>query len=171
MFRILVVCTGNICRSPMGEGILRALLAERGLGARAEVRSAGTWATKGAAASRNGVRTAAKRGIDLEGHRSSPLSHSLLHDADLILTMEPLHLEEILSQAPEVGGRTFIVSLFADPEHGSPLGVEDPIGGDEEAYEYTYEEIAGLMRKALSRIERMIEEKDAAAAREERPSN
>lgn len=147
----------------MGEGILKSLLAERGLERTTEVRSAGTWAAHGSAASRNGVRTAAKRGIDLDGHRSHPLTRALLAQSDLTLTMEPAHLEEVIDQVPEVGGRSFILTLFADPEAGSKAGVEDPIGGDEISYEKTFREIEGLMQRALPRILRLIEEKEAEA--------
>src|SRR5690606_1974306 len=101
VYRILVVCTGNVCRSPMAEGILRDLLENEGLGDQVEVRSAGTWAVSGSPASENAVRVSADLGVDIEEHRSTPLSHALIHGANLILTMEPGHLEEIVVHVPE----------------------------------------------------------------------
>lgn len=156
MFRIMVVCTGNICRSPMGEGVLRALLEAEGLGDQIEVTSAGTWASSGMPASTNGVKTAAKQGIDLSGHRSSPLSPDRIRAADLVLTMEPAHRAEVLHVEPTVADRTHVLTLFADPVAGDPAGVEDPIGGDPIAYQATYDEIDGLLRKALPRIVGMV---------------
>ncbi|MCA9730086.1 MAG: low molecular weight protein arginine phosphatase, partial [Candidatus Eisenbacteria bacterium] len=141
-----------VCRSPMAEGILRDLLTKEGLGEQIEVRSAGTWAVGGSPASENAVRAAAERGIDIEEHRSTPLSRALVHGADLILTMEPGHLEEIVVHVPEARNKAFLVTSFADPENGSSRGVDDPIGGDMAAYEKTCQELHDLLSAALPRI-------------------
>ena len=164
MFRILVVCTGNVCRSPMGEGILKHLLAQQGLADRAEVRSAGTWGSSGAAASDFAVRAAAEHGIRIENHRSSPLRRSLVREADLILAMEPAHLEEVLVQEPEASTKAFLLTTFADPERGDPGGVEDPFGADLDSYRTTYDEVDHLLRLGLPRVLRMIQEADRLRA-------
>jgi protein-tyrosine-phosphatase len=166
--RILVICTGNVCRSPMGEGILKNLLHRQGLGERADVRSAGTWASAGAAASPNGVAVAARHGIRIENHRSTPLSRSLIREADLILTMEPAHLEEVLALDPEAEAKTSVLTTFVDPEQGDPGGVEDPFGGDEAAYEDTFEQIDHLLRVALPKILSLIEGAEEEARRSDR---
>ena len=162
MFRILVVCTGNVCRSPMGEGILKHLLAQQGLADRVDVRSAGTWGSSGSAASDFAVRAAAEHGIRIESHRSSPLRRSLVREADLILAMEPAHLEEILVQEPDASDKAFLVTTFADAENGDPGGVEDPFGADLDSYRTTYEEVDHLLRLGLPRVLRMIQESDGA---------
>ena len=168
MFRILVVCTGNVCRSPMGEGILRHLLERQGLGKEAEVRSAGTWTSQGAAASDFAVRVAGERGVRIENHRSTPLLRSLVRDADLILTMEPAHREEVLALEPQAEGKAFLLTTFADPQDGDPGGVEDPFGSDLESYRITYDEIDHLMRVAMPAVLRKIQEKAGReAARED----
>ncbi len=157
MFRILVVCTGNICRSPMGEGILRSLAAEEGLGDAIEVRSCGTWATLGSAASRNGITVAGRHGIELSNHRSRPCSRELINEADLVLTMEPAHRAEILALAPEAASKTHVLTLFADADKGDEAGVEDPIGGDEDSYAQTFAEIDSLMLASFPRIRSLVE--------------
>jgi protein arginine phosphatase len=136
----------------MAEGILKSLLARHRVGGQVEVRSAGTWAVSGSAASTHGVAVASKHGVEIENHRSTPLSHSLIEDADLILTMEPAHVEEVLARVPEAESKTHVLTTFADPEDGDPGGVEDPFGGTEEAYEVTFGEIDHLLRVALPRI-------------------
>jgi len=141
----------------MGEGILRHLSIEEGLGHKIEVRSAGTWATVGSAASRNGIKVAGRHGIQLDHHRSRPCSHSLIQEADLILTMEPAHRAEILTLVPEAESKTHVLTLFADPDKGDPAGVEDPIGGDEDSYALTFAEIDSLMLAAFPRIRAMVE--------------
>jgi len=166
VFRILVVCTGNICRSPMGEGVLKHILARQGLAGQVEVRSAGTWTESGRAASEYGVLAAAKAGVHIENHRSTMLNPELIRESDLILVMEPAHREEVLAQDPSAESKAHVITLYADPEGGDPGGVEDPIGGSPQAYRATFEEIENLLRIAMPRILRAVEQKGSAGARQ-----
>lgn len=158
MTRILIVCTGNVCRSPMAEGVLRSLVAREAWGDRVDVRSAGTWAAPGAAASANAVKVAGSAGVDIENHRSTPLTRSLIQGADLILCMEPAHVEEIVHADPAAAAKTFLLTLYADAEDGARTGVDDPIGGTEPEYLKTYREIEGLLRQSLPRIAALVRE-------------
>lgn len=155
-FRILFVCTGNTCRSPMAEGIARHELAERGWD-RVEVASAGVAAFPGSPISAGAVRAARAHGISLEDHRSSPLTLEALGEASLILAMSPGHLAPIGSAG--FGERAALITAFADgarEPRPDDDGVRDPIGGDDALYEATFRELQELVRRAMDRLEPLL---------------
>lgn len=147
---VLLVCTGNTCRSPMAEGLLRRLLAQR-LGCPENqledrgyhVESAGTAAFPGAAPSPQGVEALRARGIDISSHRSQPLTLELVHRADYILTMTQSHLDEVRRMLP--GG----------PARARLLGeadIEDPIGASEAVYARCADQLETALRQRLEEI-------------------
>jgi len=103
---VLVVCTGNICRSPMGEVLLRAHLAQRG--ADAHVHSAGTLAWGGPATG-SAVLTMRERGLALDGHLSRPLSNELVERADLVIGMTRDHVWRAMRASEDAATRAFVL--------------------------------------------------------------
>ena len=116
---ILVVCTGNICRSPMGERLLRQQLPGR------QVTSAGIFGLEGCPADAAAQAVAWRHGISLEGHVARKVTRSLLQKSDLILVMEPKHLRFIATMAPENRGKSLLFGQWLetkdipDPYHKS----------------------------------------------------
>ncbi|HZB04016.1 MAG TPA: low molecular weight protein arginine phosphatase [Actinomycetota bacterium] len=106
MLRILLICTGNICRSPMALGFL-ADRSGRLLDGALIVRSAGTWARPGSPPTPEAEASVAERGIDISDHRSTPVSSDLIGWADLIITMTAEHRDEVLDMTPDADDRTF----------------------------------------------------------------
>ena len=146
--RILFVCTGNTCRSPLSEAIARKIAIERGL-TDVEAISAGTSAHDGAPASDGSLLVGLERNMDLGGHRAQTLNRDLVRQADLILAMGPHHLERI--EALGGAGRAYLLSDYAS--HGaSSRPISDPIGAELDVYRATADELEEEIRRVLDRI-------------------
>lgn len=150
--RVLVVCTGNICRSPLLAAALARQLGDPDRSG-VVVSSAGTQADFGLPATPDMVLAAREYGLDLTMHRSRPVSRGLLMESDVILAAEVDHIRYMGSVAPESAGKMRLAGL--------PLGVEtipDPYGADVVAYRET----ARLLMKSAEEwskvLRRMVDE-------------
>jgi protein-tyrosine phosphatase len=149
---ILLVCTGNTCRSPMAEVICRKMIADR-LGCPmnelgdhgAIVMSAGISAMMGARPSPEAVNVVAKDGLQLSDHESQPLTTQLVRHADLIWTMTRAHRHAIVSQWPEASSRTMVL--------GAETDIADPIGGPVEYYERCAEQIKIELTRRVAELD------------------
>jgi protein-tyrosine-phosphatase len=175
---IIMVCTGNTCRSPMAAALLARRLDEAGV--KANVSSAGLL-SEGTPATDHGVSVMADRGLDTSGHRSRRLGPAIVTPADLVVGMARSHVREAASAAPGVWGRAFtlkeivrrgeerggrapdepldvwLARLHAGRRLQDMIGeasaddVKDPIGGPRRAYEATAEELDDLTAR-LARL-------------------
>ena len=148
MKRILFVCTGNTCRSPLAEGIARKILSESQR-SDVEAASAGTDAWDGGAATDEALLVGIERGLDIGTHKSRKLTREIVRDANLILAMGPQHL----NTAKRLGGeeKSFLLSQYA-AEGGSDRAIRDPFGGDLEAYRSTADDLEAQVKLALDRF-------------------
>lgn len=174
---VLVVCTGNICRSPMAEAMLRALAVGPDGRPTLDLSSAGTHGWDASPATESSARAAAERGLDLAGHRSRPLTGDLVEGADLMIAMSVEHRDAIASAVPSAVDRTFTLKelvllleavrptgdlaarVAAAARHrrdvGAPVGdldVADPYGSSPEVYRSMADELdhwTGLLAQLL----------------------
>ncbi|HHT0105266.1 TPA: protein tyrosine phosphatase [Raoultella planticola] len=125
---ILVVCTGNICRSPIGERYLRKLLPNK------KIDSAGTGALVGYEADATAIKISLKNGVSLEGHTAKQFTSTIARQYDLILVMEKNHIEQIGRIAPEARGKTMLFGHWLDHRE-----IPDPYKKSEEAFASIYQ--------------------------------
>jgi protein-tyrosine-phosphatase len=160
--KVLMVCTGNLCRSPMAEGLFRHAVSQRDCDI--EVSSVGTWAYQGDHATSEAIDVLRERGIDLSGHRSQAMDQRALEEADVIVAMTSVHRKEILKV--DRGAEKKIVLMkelvelalegdlpdstearidrllgAARPEWRRALDLDDPMGKPVGAYERTADHI------------------------------
>lgn len=152
---IVVVCTANICRSPMAEGLLAHALAGQGEPLnQLKVVSAGVSARPGERVSENSVIALRKVGIDISNHRARPLTQRLLDEALVVLVMTDSHRAMIELQASPVPKRLHLFREFL-PGNG-PIEIADPFGGSLKCYEQSRDEIVEAVPKVLEYLKAVV---------------
>lgn len=149
MTNLLVVCTANICRSPMGEALLRNKIADAGLQGEWNVRSAGTWAVAAAAASEFSVAEMGDRGLDIRNHRSQPVTRALLEQTDLVLVMTKNQREMLRAEFPDQADRVFLFSALG----GLEFDIVDPVGQPRQEYAACACELETLVEEGFGWLE------------------
>jgi protein-tyrosine-phosphatase len=149
MAHILVICTANICRSPVVEAVLRDRLHKQGHHDW-QVSSAGTWATQRRGASAYSIDVLYEReGLDINGHLSRGVTAALLAEADLVLCMEAGHAEALRAEFPTHASKVFMLSQMVNNRR---FNVSDPYGGPRDGYEQMVTHVTDLVEKGLPRI-------------------
>lgn len=147
--KVLFVCTGNVCRSPMAEGFLRRMAREAGVDI--EVGSAGIGAMEDMVPSRHSITAMGEEGIDISHQRSRMLTPAMMESYTHIFGLGTGHIDAIRNYFPEEQEKTFVLREFI-AEKKFDLEVPDPIGGDLDEYRIT----RNLIKEAMPSILRFV---------------
>lgn len=158
-FNVLFVCTGNSCRSPMAEGLLKTKIPDE-LKDRVVVRSAGTLGLVGNPATEEAIQAAAEKGADISQHRSRAVNEDLAKSSDIIFTMAVEHKTFFEKRLPEVRENVFLLKSF-ERNSGEKIdpNIEDPIGAGLAVYRKCCEEIDAELERILPRLTALIKAK------------
>src|SRR4051812_24247623 len=155
MKTILFVCTGNVCRSPMAEGIFRHVMKGR---RDVQVLSAGIGAMEGQPPSTYAVQAGRGLGIDISKQRSRMLTAELVQEADYIFGMTHSHVDTIFLLYPQAAEKTFLLREFDDTLDIFEKDISDPIGGSYDVYVNCRDQI----EQGIASLLRFIEKGDTA---------
>ncbi len=151
---VLLVCTGNSCRSIMAEGMLKKYLKELGKDD-IEVVSAGVHAIDGMNPTKETIEVMSEEGIDVSGFRSKGLTNELIKKADIILVMAGHHIDDIITRTPEAASKIRLLKQFGikcETSACEDLDIADPIGKDKNFYE----EVRSAIKKEMKRIAQIL---------------
>src|SRR6266436_8300755 len=163
MKTVLFVCTGNVCRSPMAEGIFRRAVRGRG---DFRVISAGLGAMNGQPPSPYAVEAVRELGIDISGQRSRMLTPDLVQQADYIFGMTHSHIDTVMLLYPMAAEKTFLLREFDETLDFFEKDISDPIGGSYEVYLNCRDQI----EQGIVSVLRFIEQGEPAAGAGAKPA-
>lgn len=152
---IVFVCTGNICRSPMAEYIVRGHLTSR---PDWSVCSAGVMTGYGTAASRYAIKAVKELGIDMREHRSQPVNAEMVDEAAMLVVMTQTHRDILCERYPSAESKTVLLKSFDPASDGGD--VMDPIGLSFDVYRHVRDEIASALWGLDGHVSRLDTEDD-----------
>ena len=156
---ILFVCTSNNCRSPIAEAMFKDMLAKDPVLGKAgiKVSSAGIKISDLYSTTEETIAVMEERGLSIESHRSRPITAKLLHNVDLILTMEHRQRLVILARYPQLEDKVFLLSEYA----GGSGEIYDPVGGTIDAYRAYTQKLETYLGAILSRLRQGTDKEEA----------
>lgn len=161
MITVLLVCTGNTCRSPMAQVMLQQMLAAQGIGEnQVKVISAGLYASNGEKASPQAVEVMGKRGLSLASHQSRRLNPRMINEAFLILGMTEEHKQAVMMLDAAASDKAFSLGEYASvPGEKTRRQVPDPYGQSVEVYEQTAQAMEAMLAQVVKKltVERKVE--------------
>lgn len=169
MFRVLFVCTANVCRSPLAEAIFNRKVLEAGVEDRIWSTSTGTWAAEGVPASSMTKLVAMENGLNLETHRSTAITLEMIKTNDLILCMTPVHKKDLLEIFPHLKHKIYTLREFGRKKPPAKEAIDDPIGMNLNFYRRIFREISDEIDRIWDIVLEMsrqkeIREREARAA-------
>lgn len=156
MYKILFVCTGNICRSPTAEGVMRFHVEKNGLASRVQIDSAGTTGFHaGDAPDMRSVAAAKKRGVMIDGLRARQIGEKDFDDFDLILALDQEHLNFLRRKKP-ADSRAEVALFLEYAGVAKTSEVPDPYYGDAHHFEYVLDLIEAGVKPLMDKLQQQL---------------
>ena len=159
MYTILFICSGNSCRSPMAEGLLKKMLYEK-YGDNVKIHSSGTLGINNNPATINAINVAKEKGVDISSHKSKALTKKDMGKSDLIFVMAENHKDYLDFYHYEFKENTYLLKMFAtesDKPHN--ISIDDPIGQNLSMYRKIINEIEKELIRINDQLIKLIDYK------------
>lgn len=149
--KIMFICTGNICRSAMAEGMMKKLAKDNNLDL--EICSCGIYAEDGDYATYNAIEASKYYDVDIKNHRATNIRNSKIKEMDIILCATESHKQSVLYMYPELKGKVFTMKEYAKlDKNGQDMDIKDPWGYDINVYQNCAKKIEECLTKIIEKI-------------------
>ena len=156
MKKIMFVCTGNICRSPMCHYYLQKLVKDEGIEDKIIVSSCGTYANTGESSTMNAIEAMKKYGVDMNNHRATNIEDIDIENYDLILCLTLSHKSSVLEFCPQLKGRVFTLKEYCFPDD-EYKNIDDPWGLSINVYNECSDEIVSAINVLFDKLKKEVE--------------
>ncbi len=151
--KIMFICTGNICRSAMAEGMMKKIVKEENI--EAQVYSCGIYAETGDYATYNAIEAVKEYEVDISLHRATNIRESQIEEMDLILCATISHKQSVLYLHPTLEGKVYTMKEYANlDKNGQDLDIKDPWGYNENVYYHCALEIEECLKKIVEKLKK-----------------